>query len=372
MSSRLLLTATAVLLACAAAFVLTGCQASEAEEAPPAEAAPPVPVQVAPVERSARARPVRTTGTLAAKAETPLAFKVGGVVARILVDEGDRVRPGQTLARLDLTEIDAQVREAESALAKVERDLARTTRLYRDSVATLEEKQDAETAAEVAAARVERARFNRRYATITAPEGGPILQRRAEEGQLVSPGQPVLVLGATGRGWVVQASFADRDVVRLALGDSARVTLDAYPRRPLAARVTQIADAADPRTGTFAVEFGLDGGHGLALKSGFVAKVDAVPRRADTLTVIPAAALVEGDGQAGVVFTLDAVPADMPSDMPGDTSRVARVRRTRVRLAHLLDRAVALHTRLPDGARVVTAGAATLRDGQDVRVAKVE
>jgi multidrug efflux pump subunit AcrA (membrane-fusion protein) len=150
--------------------------------------------------------------------------------------------------------------------------------------------------------------------------------------------------------------------VRLALGDSARVTLDAYPRRPLAARVTQIADAADPRTGTFAVEFALARGHGLALKSGFVAKVDAVPRRADTLTVVPAAALVEGDGDAGVVFTLDAAPTDT----------VGTARRTPVRLAHLLDRAVALHTRLPAGARVVTAGNARLRDGDRVRVTRVE
>jgi RND family efflux transporter MFP subunit len=354
------------------AVFVVGCGASEADapaEAPEATAPPPVPVAVAPVQREARPLPVRTTGALAARATTPLAFKVGGVVARILVDEGDRVRAGQTLARLDLTEIAARVREAESALDKAERDLARVTRLFRDSVATRQAKQDAETAVEVAEARAERARFNRRYAVVTAPEGGPILQRRAEEGQLVSPGEPVVVLGATGRGWVVQAGVPDRDVVRLALGDSARVTLDAYPRRPLATRVTQIGDAADPATGTFMVEFAVNGvPEGLALKSGFVAKVDAVPSRADTLTFVPAAALIEGDDDTGIVFTLDA-PTAADGAAP---DAVTTVRRRTVRLARLLDTEAALATALPPGTHVVTQGGARLRDGQDVRVTRVE
>lgn len=336
-------------------FILAGCGA-QAES--PAGEPPPPPVHVAPVERGVHPLPIRASGRLAARAETPLAFKVGGVIQSILVDEGDRVRAGEPLARLDRTEINAQVREARSALEQARRNLQRTTRLYRDSVATLEEKQNAETAVEMAEARLEQAQFNRRYAVITAPESGPILERRAEEGELVGPNVPVLVLGATGRGWVMRAGLTDRDIVRIQRGDSARVMIDAHPNRRFAARVRQVADAADPRSSTYTVELDVDPA-GAAFKSGFVAKADLYPSDADTLTLLPATALVEGEGMRGTVYTLDA---------RADT---ARVRRTSVRIFRFLDDRLALPgDALPPDATVVTAGAARLEDGD--RVAVVE
>src|SRR5437762_3379968 len=73
--------------------------------APPAGDA--VAVRVAPVSVDRLAPPVTATGTLGPKEEVTLSFKVGGVVSRILVDEGRSIRAGDTLAVLDLSEIDA-------------------------------------------------------------------------------------------------------------------------------------------------------------------------------------------------------------------------------------------------------------------------
>jgi multidrug efflux system membrane fusion protein len=183
------------------AVVLLGCGA-EAERSDAPETAP-TPVKTTPATARTTPLPIRTSGQLASQAEVQLAFKVGGIIQDLRVDEGDQVRAGQTLARLDLSEIDAQVQEAKSALEKAQRDLKRTRQLYRDSVATLAEKQNAETAVETAEARLQTARFNREHAVIEAPESGRILRRHAEAGEQVGPGTPVLTLGATGRGWVV-------------------------------------------------------------------------------------------------------------------------------------------------------------------------
>jgi len=96
-------------------------------------AAPPVgdavAVRVAPVSMDRIAPPVTATGTLGPKEEVTLSFKVGGVVSRILVDEGRSIRAGDTLAVLDLSEIDAAVVRARSAAEKAERDLTRARRL---------------------------------------------------------------------------------------------------------------------------------------------------------------------------------------------------------------------------------------------------
>ncbi|MGD1889306.1 MAG: efflux RND transporter periplasmic adaptor subunit [Cyclobacteriaceae bacterium] len=115
------------------------------------------------------------SGVLASESEMNLSFKVGGIVQEVLVREGQSVQRGQLLARLDLAEINAQVSQARNALKKAERDLKRAENLYRDTVATLEQAQNAQTAYEVAKANLEIVEFNQRYATVVAPVTGKIL-----------------------------------------------------------------------------------------------------------------------------------------------------------------------------------------------------
>ena len=83
-------------------------------------------------------------------AEAKPSFKTGGVIAKTMVSEGQNVKKGQLLARLNLAEIDAQLSQANEAANKAERDLTRARRLLADSVATLEQVQNASTALEVA------------------------------------------------------------------------------------------------------------------------------------------------------------------------------------------------------------------------------
>jgi len=108
------------------AAVLLGCSA-EAERSDSTGATPPA-VETTPATARTTPLPILTSGRLASQAEVQLAFKVGGIIERLRVDEGDRVQAGQRLGRLDLSEIDAQVQEAKSALEKARRDRDRTRR----------------------------------------------------------------------------------------------------------------------------------------------------------------------------------------------------------------------------------------------------
>ncbi len=78
-----------------------------------------------------------------------LSFKIGGIIKNIFVDEGQRVYKAQKLTELDLSEIKAQVNQAQSAFEKAKRDLERMKRLYADNVVTLEQLQNAETGFEI-------------------------------------------------------------------------------------------------------------------------------------------------------------------------------------------------------------------------------
>lgn len=312
-----------------------------------------VAVRTAPVAREWVTRPVQATGTLHSKDEIALSFKMPGVVARVLVAEGQPVRRGQTLATLDLREIDAQVAAARSAAAKAERDLARAEALYADSVATLAQVQDARTGAEVARSAVQTAAFNRRYAAIVAPADGVVLRKLANDGELVSPGAAVLVLGSSERGQVLRVGVADRDAVRLKAGDAATVHFDAFPGEAFAGRVSEVAPGADPRTGTYQVEVAVAPA-GRALASGLVGRVEIRPAAGTEMALVPIQSILEADGDAATVYTL--------------TADGRRARRVPVAVAFIQGERVALGGGVDGVAVVVTDGAAYLDDGTAVKV----
>ncbi len=336
-----------------AGLAWAGCGGGGAHQAGTAVAGRPLTVRAAPVTDTLLARPIAATGTVAPKDEIALSFKVGGVVARIAVDPGDVVRRGQTLATLELQEIDAGLAKARSAAAKAERDLGRAQRLYRDSVVTLAQYQDAETATDVARADLDAAAFNRRHAVIIAPSAGTVLRRSAEPGENVSSGTTVLVLGSQSRGNVVEVGLADRDVVSVRKGDPAVVHFDALPDRSFQGSVTQIAGAADPATGAYGVEVTLRDAGGLV--AGLVGQVEIRPRIGTPATLVPIEAVLEADGREATVFTLS-------------TDKV-RAERRRVTVAFIDGGRVAVTGGLEGATSVLTDGAAYLDDGTAVEVA---
>ena len=332
-----------------ALLLVAACRKSDTHAAaPPAR----IGVRTAPVVLASLDEPAVGTGIVAAHDEFPLAFKIGGVVSGVYVREGDLVRAGQTLAQLDLREIDAQVSRARSGVAKAERDHARLRALHADSLAPLAQLQDAATSLELARADLQTASVNRRYATVVAPSAGRVLRRSAEPGQTLASGAPVLVVGGSTGGTVLRVGLADRDVVRVRVGNSATVRFDAFPDRVTTGRVRQIAGAATPGTGTYAVEIALDDAAGLS--SGLIGSASITAGGRGTLPTVPVDALLEADGDRASVYVI------APS---GD-----RVQRRAIRVATIRGDRVAVRAGLDGASRVVVTGAPYLSDGVTVRV----
>ncbi len=337
----------------AAVVLLAACGDKPSPQATaPAAAA----VRTAPAESAAVSGGVRAVGILGPRDELRLSFKTGGVVERVAVDVGDRVTAGQLLAVLKRTEVDAAVAQAAEAAEKSRRDLERARQLRLDEVATQEQVEDLTTAYNVARSTLETARFNARFASIVAPADGVVLQRLAKASELVQGGQPVLVLGATGEGWVVRTALADRDAVRVNLGDTATVSFDAFPGRSFAGRVTRIGSSADTYTGTFEVEIEV-APDGARFARGLVAKVELAiggEGGGGSQTVVPVAAIVEANGPAAIVYVLD--------------TGAGVARRRTVTVGPIVGERVVVIAGLAPGEQVVTDGAAWLTDGRPVRV----
>lgn len=263
-----------------------------------------VKVKIATVTKEIINTPIRTSGIVASDKEAKLSFKTGGIIKGIYVNEGSTVRRGQLLAQLDLSEIRANVSQAELAMEKAKRDYERAKNLYNDSVATLEQFQNAKTALEYAETNVKIARFNLQHSTIVAPNNGKILMRLAENNEMIGPGYPVFLFGSTEKNWIVKVIVTDKDVVKLKIGDSAEIQLDAYTSEVFSGKITEIANASDPYTGTFEVKVSIDKTD-KQIVSGMIAKVEIEPSSTEESFTIPVDALVEGDEFSGFVYILE-------------------------------------------------------------------
>ena len=359
-----------------AALIAAACgRAAEGRGAPETV----TPVQMADVVRAGQVAAVSASGTLGAKDEVTLSFKIGGIVGKVFVDDGAKVARGQVLAALDQREIDALVAKATAGAEKARRDAARIERLFRDSVATLAQWQDAQTARDAAEADLRGARVNHEFATIVAPSDGVVLARVASAGQMVGAGMPVIQFASRGRGSVLRVGVPDRDAVRVAVGDRAEVAFDAVPGKVFKGRVSQVGAAADARTGLFVVEVALEGVQ--SLPSGLVGRAVIAPKASSTtpttkpnaelksdamggasasaeadrgvVYAIPAEALVEGDKEHGSVYTVDAAGT--------------RARRVSVALVALSGDKVLVRG-LDGVARVVRSGATWLTDSARVEI----
>ena len=181
-----------------------------------------------------------------------------------------------------------------------------------------------------------------------------VLKRHVEANGVVAAGAPVLTLSDMSESFVMTAGLADRDAMKVALGDAAEVTFDAFPGQAFAATVSEIGADADPKTGTFQVKLRI-AASGDTLKSGLVGRAAIRPARQVAANLaVPVDAILEGHGETAFVFVVD-----------GEGT----AKRTRIRVGRLSDGFVAVTAGLEAGAHVVVDGGGYLTDGEKVSVA---
>jgi membrane fusion protein, multidrug efflux system len=249
-----------------AVLALGACQ----RQAPPA--APPAIVLALPAHSysgSANSG-IRYPVEAAARYSNPLSFRVAGKLIERNLRLGDLAHQGQILARLDPLDAEKQAASARAAFDAAEHRLAYARQqLDRDQAQfaqnliaanQLEQSQDAFAAAlaarEESAAQLVVARNTLQYNTLLADHDGVITSENADTGQVVAAGQAVYGLAWTGD-TDVYLDAAAGDLGRIAIGQSASVTFAALPGQRFAAKVREVAPAADPQSRSYRVKLTL-------------------------------------------------------------------------------------------------------------------
>lgn len=283
-------------------FVLQSCIDGKSATSVIPKASEPIPVKVVKLEKTSSTSEITASGQVTTEDETLLSFKTSGVVDKVFVKEGDHVRKGQLLASLDLTEINALVAQAGHNVEKMQRDFHRVSNLYKDSVATLEQLQNVETALSVAKEQFQAATFNKSFSTIHAPANGYVLRKFVNGGQVVGVGDPILLTNSASQGaWILKVGVSDKEWSSLKIGDKATVTLDAFTEKTFPASITRKSETADPQTGAFTVELQIKSGD-VKLATGMfgAATIHSAEKRPSWS--VPYEAVLDANGSEGFVF----------------------------------------------------------------------
>jgi len=290
--------------------LLAACDASPDVRPPPAPQSRSLNVisvlAGAPVEYMA-------VGSVVSDQRVDITSKLSGYIREILVQEGDPVRRGQVLARLDAADVDSGIRQgqagvsaAEAAFRDAQSDLERFQRLFeRGSVSDNELRKirlkhdGAREALNQARAVFDSARAQRDYAEIKSPVDGLVVARGKRAGDLAVPGAPIMTL-ESGRRLLFETFVAEEPVASIAVGNPVEVWLDRLAR-PLEGTVSRVVSSADPVTRSYQVKIALPETKGLMPgmfgRAAFLIGESKSP-------VVPRPALVERGGLRGV-FVVD-------------------------------------------------------------------
>lgn len=306
------------------------------------------------------------TGTVAARVQSDLGFRVAGKVLQRLVDTGQSVKRGQVLLRLDPVDLKLAAhaqREAVAAAraqAQQARDDEARYRALRGTGAVSASAYDRYKAAadtaraqlSAAEAQAEVARNAMRYAELLADADGIVMETLVEPGQVVSAGQPVVRLAHAGpREAVVQLP----ETLRPAVGSAAQATLFGRDNISVATTLRQLSDVADPLTRTFEARYVLEGELANApLGTTITLQIASGQAHAATDLQVPIGALYDA-GKGPGVWLVRGNPVQV-SWQP-------------VALQHLDDEFARVTGSLKPGEQIVALGAHLLREGQRVRVA---
>jgi RND family efflux transporter MFP subunit len=183
---------------------------------------------------------ISAVGTVEPRRKSEIASRLLTTIQEITVNPGDQVTAGQLLVTLDDREIQAQLREAEAAVAGVtadlavrERDYRRYQQMFAENAVTKEDFDRIQGAFQVTQAQlaraeqqVQRIRVMLTYAAIRAPEPGIVADRFADPGDLAAPGKPLLAIHDPTE-LELHASVRESLATHLTLGQKLRVQVDA-------------------------------------------------------------------------------------------------------------------------------------------------
>jgi membrane fusion protein (multidrug efflux system) len=355
--ARLLLAAMVI----ATALVLAACGDANGDNAGKdgKDEVPAVPVEVAATQRAEMAALYTGTAPVESDRKAFVMPKVQGEIRQVLADEGQRVRAGQLLARLDGDKLRLEVALNEATMNKLDRDYKRNLELQQKGLVSAVSLDNLKYELDAAKANWELARLQLSYCDIRSPINGTVTQRLdvMKVGNTVTPVGGVIESTDSSMFVVedldtlmLRVNVPERELAKLSVGQSAELTFDAVPSRTFAGKISLISPYVNADTATFAVRIHVTETGGL-LRPGMFARVAIIYERKLDALQIPRTALLDGDGPPKVFVVKDGKAAERA-----------------VKLGLSNGAWIEITDGLKDGEQVVVVGQGAVKPGAKVRI----
>lgn len=241
-----------------------------------------------------------TSGTVTSDHRVAISSRLSGYIGELPVREGDMVKVGQLLVRVDPVSVRQQVVQAEADLANAKADFDRYSDLYAAHAVSKQQLDQVSLRYKVARSQVAQAKNQLSYAEVRAPVAGVVVEKRMNKGDLASPGAPILVIDDP-KSLLVETYVSEQFVGNIEVGDTADVRVAAQ-QDSVAGTVRQVVQAADAVSHQFLVKVSLD--HASGIHSGMYAQIGFRVGKRQGL-MIPAAAVIDRAGLNGIYLVDD-------------------------------------------------------------------
>lgn len=349
-TTRRLASTTAILLG---AVLLAGCSGKDGKD-PKAEdgaEAAGVPVEVILPERGDVFAVYTGTASLETDADATVVAKVAGEVVEILVEEGDRVKEGQLLARLDGDRLKLEMERAKANLSKLQQEYNRSLQLFERGLVSSGAFEDLKYELAALGAIHRLAELEYSYTRIRAPIAGVVAQRFVRVGNTIAINDPVFHVTELDP-LIAYIHIPEREFRRLTPGQPAELTLDAIPGQAFRANVQRISPVVDPATGTFKVTMEVPD-QGGRLKPGMFGRFNIVWDERRDVLLLPRIAVVDDEVSESVFVVSEGLAQRRP-----------------VRTGYTRGAQVEIVDGLEGNEQVVVIGQTGLRDGARVEVVR--
>ncbi len=314
------------------------------------------PVKVETVKQGDISAYILKNTTLEAERWIDVRARRSGQVIALLKEEGDPVRAGTVLARLDADAAQISVAQREVAYREAEQRYEREDALFQRNLGSRQTYESAKTQFESAKAQLDQAKLDLSYTAIKAPIEGIMTLRNIEVGNMVTNNQVVASV-AKFDPLLARIQVTEKDFGKITVGQTARITVEAAPEREFTGTVKMISPVVDPESGTVKVTVEIPRIDESLLRPGMFASVYIITETRRNTLVIPKRALVlEGEGNQ--VFTFETDPE----------SGRGQAQRKRIEIGFTDSDRLEILNGLSEGEQVITVGQEGLRPGSPVRL----
>ena len=338
-------------------LLLTGCEKPQEPEGEP----PVRPVKTMLVEATSAGGMRQFPARIDSLNKADLAFRVPGKVKEILVVEGQEVKKGELLAKLDDTDYRIVVNDRRATFQRARQDFERARKLIKDGYISRTDYDKLEAAFKSARAALQAAEQDLAYTELHAPFSGTVAKRYVEQFEEVKPNQPVLALSDTSSLKVI-FDVPENIVLSIDSGPDRKpipvwASFEGVTDRKFKLNFLEVATRADPQTQTFQVTFTMPKPTEFTVLPGMTATVTvdlSQARRVIRGTLLPLTAVTADAALNPIVWVVD--------------EKDNTVHSRKVKVGELSGSRIEVLEGVEDGMRVVTAGTVYLAEGMKVRL----